>query len=984
VGAFAAVVLGTVSGWAVRWASAADGAREVTEHSEHAAFAVRDGEAPHPEAGADALRAIFEGEVKVGRAGRYRFGIDGSGGSGRLEVGERGISGRTGFRDEGVSSPGASAWTDWIELGAGAVRVSVAFERAGSGAARVRTWWEMQPREGSAGFGAEPIPARAVSVPAMLEAAVQREQQARRGRVLLSELGCVNCHEPGPAAAVLRRAPISLERVAARADEGWLRRWMLAPQAIRPGCGMPELLDLKPEPSGEGIAGAAASGDPAFGEVEALAELLKSLAFPGGAPAQPAETADPFLAAQGRELYHSVGCVACHGPFDSPAAAFGEDSLPSELPAVAAPAPLRELDGKWRIGELAAFLREPRTARPHGRMPSLGLTEPEAAAMAHFLAGRFGTAPAAEAFQPDAARIERGKAVFRARGCASCHTLGAGLDEPKGETEDGEPPAGATPAEAPAPTPRPFTGLADDRGCLAADAASRGEAPRYALSEALRGDLRAGIESARRARGAPAPMDVARRALAAFQCTACHERGVAEPPPTLLPYFRCRVETDLGDEGRLPPRLDGVGFRLQSPWLARVIASGESARPYLATRMPRFGDDVAALLVDGLAAIEGEWRSDAPHLAAAAPQASAPAGSSGPSAPPADPAAAPRPAASFEEMALAGRKLAGTGGLNCITCHSFGARPSAGTPGLDFTQFETRLRKEWWRRYALAPLRFKPGTRMPTYFEGGRSAAVALLDGDAAAQIDALWAWFERASTMPVPEGVPSGERMVLDVGGRPRVFRTFLARAGNRGIAVGFPDGLHFAFDAEQVRLCEAWSGEFLDVAPVWTGRGGNVAPQLGPVVWSALPGPALLLAGRVQDPFEFDPWPADSGRNHGVKFRGYRLEADGSPTFLHELRDPSVQCDAPPQPDAVQVEERFVPDPRPEVVFKWMLRLTNFSPDVTVLWRPDLPSAKVRIASESGGSLRELTSPGGRVIHAIAPQKQTTAFEVVFEILQ
>src|SRR6185503_2508790 len=117
---------------------------------------------------------------------------------------------------------------------------------------------------------------------------------------------------------------------------------------------------------------------------------------------------------------------------------------------------------------------------------------------------------------------------------------------------------------------------------------------------------------------------------------------------------------------------------------------------------------------------------------------------------------------------------------------------------------------------------------------------------------------------------------------------------------------GLHFAFDAEQIRLCEAWSGEFLDVAPVWNGRGGNVAPQLGPIVWSAAAGPALLLEPPQGE------WPTDSGRNHGLKFRGYRLAADGTPTFLWELRKAGTPPDDPPQPGAIEVEETFVPDPR------------------------------------------------------------------------
>src|SRR5262249_6169169 len=171
-------------------------------------------------------------------------------------------------------------------------------------------------------------------------------------------------------------------------------------------------------------------------------------------------------------------------------------------------------------------------------------------------------------------------------------------------------------------------------------------------------------------------------------------------------------------------------------------------------------------------------------------------------------AAGSAPGIDREAPAIAGRQLAGSNGLNCITCHSFGARPSAGTPGLDFLQFAKRLRREFWERYALAPARFKPETRMPSYFPDGKSALTTLFDGRATRQIDALWAWFERCERMPAPDGVPTGERMILAVGDRPKVFRTFLERAGSRGIAVGNPSGLHFAFDAERIQLVEAWQG--------------------------------------------------------------------------------------------------------------------------------------------------------------------------------
>jgi hypothetical protein len=276
--------------------------------------------------------------------------------------------------------------------------------------------------------------------------------------------------------------------------------------------------------------------------------------------------------------------------------------------------------------------------------------------------------------------------------------------------------------------------------------------------------------------------------------------------------------------------------------------------------------------------------------------------------------------------------------MNCVTCHSFGERPSAGTPGLDFLAFATRLRRDWFSTYVLAPARSKPGTRMPSYFEDGKSVVGAVLDGDPARQTEALWAWFERAATMPAPEGVPSGARLVLPVADRPRVFRCFLPRAGNRGVAIGTPDGLHFSFDADQVRLVEAWQGEFLDVAPVWEGRGGGVANLLGPVVWSARPGPLLQLG-------EAASWPDANGRATGAKFLGHRLEPDGTPVLEWQLREQSVGVDVPADPTGIRVEERFLPDPRRDVLFVRRVALQPVPPDAPITLLPQGERVRLRL---------------------------------------
>jgi cytochrome c2 len=828
-------------GWALTCAGAKEGDAPVTTLREWAAFTLAPGETLDPEIEAAGLHATWAADLEVARAGRYRFTIESCGGAVFLNV-----VGQRGEKLPHQDSSGESVTTgEWLDLEAGSVRLLVNFRRRGDEPARLRLLWEME-LEDLSGFGPEPIPPSAVTVAPELREAVEGGLSAERGRVLLVELGCVNCHAAsgGAAAALERRPPIALERVGARARRDWLARWIEDPQKLNPGCAMPSVL-----------AGADAKRD-----VAALVDLFESAV----ASPPPAEiSVDPLLADRGRALFHEVGCIACHGALASPQAVFAGPEFQNALPKVEPAVPFGDLAGKWRVDELAKFLLDPKAVRTHGRMPDFGLTEPEAKAIAHYLASCFTAsnraAERAASAVADSApatiapeRLEAGKKVFSERGCAACHTLGEGLG-----------------FQVPEKT-KALAALDPARGCLAdADAPAHGHAPCYTVTASQRGDLRAALASLSRLVAAPAPGESSRRVVEAFHCLSCHEKdergGVAIE---LAPYFRTLSEADLGDEGRLPPRLTGVGGRLRSDWIEEVVANGTRARPYLVARMPKFGAGVAKSVANGVAALEGVWRSDAQPGRACEPKV--------------DPS-----------LAAAGRFIVGKEGLNCVTCHSFGDRPSAGTPGLDFQAMAKRIRFDFWRRYALAPLRFKPGTRMPVYFVNGKSEA-DILDNAAMRQIDAIWSWFEHEKEMPAPDGVPSGKGLVLDVGDRSKVFRTFLERAGNRGIAVGTPQGLHFAFDAEQIRLVEAWTGEFLNVAPVWEGRGGHVAPELGPVVWSAPPGPALLLAppdvlkGGKIDPnvaSTLTAWPIDSGRNHGLRFRGYLIWEDGLPSFLYEL---------------------------------------------------------------------------------------------------
>lgn len=187
------------------------------------------------------------------------------------------------------------------------------------------------------------------------------------GEVLLGELNCIACHGAEP--AIARRlaspgAPI-LGSTGLRLEPQWIRSWLASPVSSKPGTPMPHLLHGLPE--GERTQA-----------VEELTHYLVSIQ-PSGVPTY--TTADRARLDLGRDLYHSLGCVACHAPVERPA------DMPEETfrRARAEGLPLGNLAAKYPGGELTAFLRDPVRHRPGGRMPSLGLSEAEARAVATYL-----------------------------------------------------------------------------------------------------------------------------------------------------------------------------------------------------------------------------------------------------------------------------------------------------------------------------------------------------------------------------------------------------------------------------------------------------------------------------------------------------------------------------------------------------------------------------------------------------------------------
>ncbi len=201
------------------------------------------------------------------------------------------------------------------------------------------------------------------------------------GQVLLGELNCLACHQVGSefSLPVSKEAP-KLRNVGQRVTPQYLQRYLTDPQAIKPGTPMPHLLHSLPE-------------DQKSATVQELTHYLVSL---GGPIDQRSSGASSSQIHAGEELFHSIGCVACHQPMaqapqqdrDLPAGLEPEDLIELNLPGTAPPKPSIPLGGlatKTTVAALSKFLQDPLQNRPSGRMPNLNLDSAEASALAAYL-----------------------------------------------------------------------------------------------------------------------------------------------------------------------------------------------------------------------------------------------------------------------------------------------------------------------------------------------------------------------------------------------------------------------------------------------------------------------------------------------------------------------------------------------------------------------------------------------------------------------
>ena len=448
-----------------------------------------------------------------------------------------------------------------------------------------------------------------------------------------------------------------------------------------------------------------------------------------------------------------------------------------------------------------------------------------------------------DSIEKDPALIDKGKLLFASVGCANCHQMQA----------DKKPIAPSLKATS-------LAKLKTEGGCLSGQP-TKGTAF-YGLSAKQKSALAAAL-SAPVAESKEPAVQIA-RAMTTLNCYACHSRDKVGGPTEELNKLFQTTQQEMGDEGRAPPSLDGVGAKLNQEYFKQMLDKGVHDRPYMQTHMPGFGSANVGQLPALFAALDkvptvGEIKFDVPMV----------------------------------KVYSAARHIIGEQALSCIKCHTFNGIKAEGIQGIDMTMMPKRLNRDWFHFYVVDPQKYRPGTRMPSAFVNKVSPLPQVLDGDTDKQIEAMWVYLQQGKAAATPLGM-GAKSIPLRPFKEAIIYRNFIKGAGSRAIGVGYPEKINLAFDANDMRMALIWQGAFIDAALHWEGRGQGEQSPLGDNILALPAGPPFAMLAKPDD-----AWPKTHSKELGFKFLGYRLTPDERPTFDYSFND--VKIEDTPNPSMV-----------------------------------------------------------------------------------
>lgn len=591
------------------------------------------------------------------------------------------------------------------------------------------------------------------------QGSIKGAEKLNLGMSLIERAGCYGCHNIPKYATWPKTGP-DLEFISGKLTKDWAYHWIEDPKSIRPNTWMPSYFNQSNNNDPKSVA----RGQQ---EINAMVEYL----FANSKPFPTKEPVDTGDAKNGKELVASLGCMACHQVTKEPNK---EPRTTASLHQEFGPN-LVGLGSKTTKGWLHQWLKNPSLYHSKTRMPSLRLTDKEAADITAYLLED--TTPDAvkprpqvdekilnqivldflkksetlsdaqaklNAMDVNAKQIFTGQRLIREYGCFSCHTI-------KGFENDKQ--IGADLAEEGTKNvhrldfgfvhiehskqawfkqklldPRIF-----DQGRVLSPL-ERIKMPNFDFTPAEADAITTVILGMVKERPNTAKMpntslkssfiNEGENLIRQLNCQACHiidgEGGnVKGSVNDWLTKFEGKDATEAKSlTGSFsPPSLLGEGAKVQAQWLFEFLHDPSILRPWVKMRMPSYdyhGGQVNTLVKYFNYLDDQEFPfTDMYH-----------------------------PNLSKEEFAAA-EKMFSKEVFGCTQCHVVGSKLPDGSPdsfGPNLA-LAKRLKPDWIVKWLTNPPAMIPGTKMPVFFDPTSykdSGPPDILDGDEDRQIRAL------------------------------------------------------------------------------------------------------------------------------------------------------------------------------------------------------------------------------------------------------
>ncbi|HSH95390.1 MAG TPA: c-type cytochrome [Roseimicrobium sp.] len=269
-----------------------------------------------------------------------------------------------------VSVDGVECQGKPLNLAAGEHALKLGARREGTNLLQLRLEWE------SEFFSREPVPARFLGHNSPKDIA-RESMLTERGRALVEDLQCINCHQTSDKLLAKHRPP-GLFNVGLKVRPEWLPAMLENPKHTHATARMPAL----------------PLSDRDRADVAAFLALLKT------DRAEWLHKPDPKRQQSGADIYTQLGCRACHSPASND---------------------LSRIADKFRFDGLMEYLLNPLRGNPNGKMPRFKLSRAEARDLADYLLSQ-SKPPAAVSAKVDG-DPKRGRKRVETSGCAACHLV---------------------------------------------------------------------------------------------------------------------------------------------------------------------------------------------------------------------------------------------------------------------------------------------------------------------------------------------------------------------------------------------------------------------------------------------------------------------------------------------------------------------------------------------------------------------------------